>query len=305
MAIQIGLVGLGKIASDQHVPALQASSDFTLCAIASRNAALEGCKNFSTITELISAGGVRAVSLCTPPSGRYEQARTALQAGLHVMLEKPPGATLSEVEALHQLALRNGATLYATWHSRMAPAVAPAKVWLADKRIKSVRMAWREDIRKWHPGQEWILGPGGFGVFDPAINGLSILSTILPDPLLVESGLLEYPAGRAAPIRGSLAMLSGDAPVSVDLDFEAVENPEWSIAVDTPEGEVLIEDGGAKLTLNGSLVSLGEEREYPELYDRFASLIAAGECDVDVAPLRLVADALLVADRREGPPFSF
>ena len=46
---------------------------------------------------MIAAGvAVDAVALCTPPQVRYAIAVQALAAGLHVFLEKPPGATLSE-----------------------------------------------------------------------------------------------------------------------------------------------------------------------------------------------------------------
>lgn len=305
MVFSLGLVGLGKIARDQHLPAIEANADFSLRAIASRNATFGGVANFPGIAELVASASVTAVTFCTPPAGRYEQARLALEAGLHVMLEKPPGATLTEVEALVKLAEERGLSLFASWHSRMAPAVAPAREWLAGRAIRSVAIRWREDIRKWHPGQEWILGPGGFGVFDPAINGLSIATAILPHPLIVSGGMLEYPQGRASPIRGELSMRCGSAPVSVSLDFEEVDNPEWTIAIETDAGKLLIEDGGAQLTTPDGPVAIGPDAEYPALYARFAELIAAGKSDVDLAPLRIVADALLLADREVGPPFAF
>jgi D-galactose 1-dehydrogenase len=43
-----------------------------------------------------------------------------------------------------------------------------------------VNVIWREDVRVWHPGQDWIWQPGGLGVFDPGINALSIITHILP-----------------------------------------------------------------------------------------------------------------------------
>jgi hypothetical protein len=43
-----------------------------------------------------------------------------------------------------------------------------------------VEIVWHEDVRKWHPGQQWIWEPGGFGVFDPGINALSIATRIFP-----------------------------------------------------------------------------------------------------------------------------
>src|SRR5690606_40163452 len=74
-------------------------------------------------------------------------------------------------------------------HSRMALAVAAARRWLADRTIHEGRITWREDLRKWHPGQDWILDAGGMGVFDPGINALSILTEILPaDRKSVEQG---------------------------------------------------------------------------------------------------------------------
>ena len=60
----------------------------------------------------------------------------------------------------------------------MAQAVAPAKAWLAGKTIKQAKIIWREDVRKWHPGQDWIFEAGGMGVFDPGINALSIMTDI-------------------------------------------------------------------------------------------------------------------------------
>ena len=45
---------------------------------------------------------------------------------------------------------------------------------------RRARSTWKEDVRQWHPGQTWIWEAGGFGVFDPGINALSILTTLHP-----------------------------------------------------------------------------------------------------------------------------
>src|SRR3546814_10467554 len=81
------------------------------------------------------------------------------------MLEKPPAATTTEISALADHARARGVTLFATWHSREAAGVTGARDWLSDKRIRAAHIRWKEDIRRWHPGQEWILDAGGFGVF--------------------------------------------------------------------------------------------------------------------------------------------
>jgi D-galactose 1-dehydrogenase len=66
----------------------------------------------------------------------------------------------------------------------------------------------------------------------------------------------------------------------------------------TTAGDKLkLENGGARLLADGKVVVDKPMREYEEIYARFAELLAAGESDVDVAPLRLVADAFLVGRR--------
>lgn len=304
-AYRLGLVGLGKIARDQHLPAIAADARFDLLAIASRHATLDGAANFPTIDALIEADGIDAVTLCTPPEGRYAQARAALDAGLHVMLEKPPAATLSEVAELARLASERGLTLFATWHSREAAGVAPAREWLRDRTIHAVRINWKEDIRRWHPGQEWILAAGGFGVFDPGINAISIATRILPEPLLLEAAEMGVPEGRMSPLTATLTMRTGDAPVRAEFDFLQTGPQSWDIEVDTDAGQLKLGLGGCELTLPGEATVKSPDREYPGLYARFAELIGRGESDVDVRPLQLVADAFMVAERKMLAPFEF
>ena len=304
--IRLGLVGIGKIARDQHLPAIAGDDRFALVATASRHATLDAVPGHGDIAAMLAGGhGLDAVSLCTPPSGRFEQAVAAIDAGLHVMLEKPPAATVSEILSLAEHAKTRGVVLFATWHSREAACVDRARDWLAGKTIRAVRIDWKEDIRRWHPGQEWILEAGGFGVFDPGINALSIATGILPDGLVLESATMEVPEGRASPLRAELQMKSGAAPVATTFDFLQTGPQTWTIAVDTDAGTLELTMGGSILTLPGGEPEKAPDHEYPRLYARFADLIAAGESDVDVRPLQLVADAFLVAERRIGPRFEF
>src|SRR3569833_2335761 len=209
--LRLAIAGFGKIARDQHVPAIAGTEGVTLVAIASRNASLPGLPHFATIEDLLRDGPeIDAVALCTPPQVRRQQAVAALQAGKHVMLEKPPGAAVTELDPLITLAKKNSLTLFATWHSRYAPAVEPARAWLASRRIKSVHINWKEDVRVWHPGQGWIWEPGGLGVFDPGINALSILTKILPKPVFVNAAELAFPANCQAPIAANLTLTDID-----------------------------------------------------------------------------------------------
>ena len=179
-----------------------------------------------------------------------------------MFLEKPPGATVSEVEALIALARRQGVTLYASWHSRHAAAVAQAKAWSAERKVERIDIQWREDVRHWHPGQPWIWEAGGFGVFDPGINALSILTEIVGEPITVLSAELEVPSNKQAPIGAtlSLATASGEAidtiptmPASSTLIWAPVSA--WIVLIILPLGPItspIFSTGISKLEIFGA-----------------------------------------------------
>ena len=295
MSIRAGLVGLGKIARDQHLPAMTKTDGIDLVAVASRNAQGEGVNKYPDLGAMLAGEpDLGAVILCQPPQARYHAARQALLAGKHVFLEKPPGATVSEVEALIALAKAQNVTLYASWHSRYAAAVAQAKAWIALRQIERISIQWREDVRHWHPGQPWIWEAGGFGVFDPGINALSILTEIVPEPVTVLSANLEVPSNKDAPIGATLAMATASgAPIDTVLDWRQTGPQTWDIAVDTDNGSLLLSEGGNTLRLDGEVQLKAPDEEYPAMYRRFVDLVADRAIDADIAPLRLVADAFL------------
>ncbi|MET0247485.1 MAG: Gfo/Idh/MocA family oxidoreductase [Sphingomonas sp.] len=300
MAIRIALVGMGKIARDQHLPAIAADPDFELVATVSpHHAGVDGIPHLPDLETLLTEGpALDAVALCTPPQVRHALAMTAIGHGVHLFLEKPPGATLGEVVALEAAADAAGVTLFASWHSRFAAGVAPARDWLARRELRDVRITWREDVRVWHPGQAWIWEAGGFGVFDPGINALSIATAILPRRLLLTEALLEFPANREAPIAATLGLRdTGGTPVAMDLDWRQTGPQSWDIEVDTDAGRLTLSEGGAVLALpDGS--TRQPDGEYPAMYAHFASLVRDRASDVDVDPLRLVADAFLRGRRK-------
>ncbi|RJE79076.1 Gfo/Idh/MocA family protein [Paracoccus sp. JM45] len=301
--LSLAIVGLGTIARAQHLPAIAATEGITLTAVASRNARLDGVSNYTEIEELLeSEDDVQAVSLCTPPQGRFEQAMAVLRADCHLMLEKPPGATLSELELLAAEANARSLTIFATWHSREAAAVDQARDWLADRNIHATHIDWAEDVRKWHPGQDWIWQPGGLGVFDPGINALSILTKVLPDPVRLTGADLHIPENRQTPIAAELTMDAGH-PVTARLDWRQQGAELWQISFDTDAGVAVLDQGGARFTVDGETVAQGENAEYARLYARFRDLVSTGDSDLDLSPLRLVADAFLTGHHHTVPAF--
>jgi D-galactose 1-dehydrogenase len=304
-AIRIAIVGLGKIARDQHVQAIAATAGIELAAVASRNASIDGIAHFATLDELLAAAPeIDAVALCTPPQNRHDQAAAALKAGKHVLLEKPPGATVAELTPLIAAARQTGRTLFATWHSRFAPAVEPARAFLAGRQIKSVAVEWKEDVKAWHPGQAWIWEPGGLGVFDPGINALSILTRILPQPFFLTRAELFFPRHRAAPIAADLDFSDPNGlPIRAEFDWRQIGPQTWDIDIETDAGSLKLGSGGSRLVHDGRTVIDEKPAEYRGIYRRFVELVANGVSDVDLSPLVHVADAFLLGRRHDVEAF--
>jgi predicted dehydrogenase len=303
--IRIAIIGYGKIAEDQHVPSIEGNPRLQLVATSSRSG--QGVQEkFTDWRKLIrSVEGLEAVAITTPPEPRYEIARECMLAGLHCLLEKPPTAGLSEISDLACLAEAQQVTLMTTWHAQHHATVDAAAKALAGKRIASMEIHWHEDVHKWHPGQAWIWQPGGFGVFDPGINAFSIATKIFPGSFFVQSAQMSVPADAQTPIAADIAFASpvADGPLSASLDWRRTEGEEWTITVRTADGHtVRLEDGGSRLLIDGESQEDRGIGEYPDIYRQFVQLIDERRSLVDIAPLRLVADSLLVGERKTVEP---
>lgn len=302
MALKLGLVGIGKIARDQHIPALAADARFELAATASRNASVDGVASFASVEAMLAAvPELDAISICTPPQAHFDAAIAALRAGKHVMLEKPPAATTRQIALLQAEAARHGRTLFQTWHSRFAAGVDAARDWLKGRTLTGGTITWKEDVHHWHPGQQWIFDAGGLGVFDPGINALSVLTEVLAEEAVVRKAVLEFPENQQAPIAAQLDLRT-EAGVSINAEFDFRQKGEqtWDIELVTTTGRLRLSHGGGTLAIDGQPVAADAALagEYPRLYARFAELCAAGQSEVDWRPFQLVADAFLIGERR-------
>jgi predicted dehydrogenase len=300
--LNIAILGFGKIAADQHVPAIEAHPRLNLVASSSRSGAgPEPC--FTDYRELLkSVPDLDAVAITTPPEPRYEIARDCIDAGLHVLLEKPPTVTLGEIDHLACLADAAGSTLFTSWHAQHNPAVSAAAEFLAGKTISRMEIVWHEDVRKWHPGQQWVWQAGGFGVFDPGINAFSIATKIFPGTLFVDSADLSFPEGADTPVAAEIGFSStaSTGPLTCSLDWRKSEGEEWTLEIVTTDGgSVRLERGGAQLVVNGEPRTADGPGEYPDIYCQFVDLSNERRSCVDTAPLRLVADCLLVGSRKQ------
>jgi predicted dehydrogenase len=128
VAVNWGFLGAGFVASRGLAPAVHASSGAHLYAVASRDekrsATLEPERVHATYDELLADDRVDAVYISLSNSQHLEWVTKSLEAGKHVLCEKPLGLNASETEAMFACASRNGRLLveavWGRWHPRFS-----------------------------------------------------------------------------------------------------------------------------------------------------------------------------------------
>src|SRR3990170_4729177 len=104
--LRMAIIGCGKVAN-LHAKALQQIDECSLVAVQSRNperakdfATQYGVKAYDRVEEMITKEKVDAVILCTPHPEHKSPAIIALQAGAHVLVEKPLAISLADCDAM-------------------------------------------------------------------------------------------------------------------------------------------------------------------------------------------------------------
>jgi D-galactose 1-dehydrogenase len=306
--IRIAIIGLGKIARDQHLPAIEKSDAFELaCAVDPFAEKVSAFPVFASITEAIVAGAkFDAVTICTPPQPRPVICEEVLKTRRAILLEKPPAATLTAARELGRAAEAAGVTLFAAWHSRFSPHIAAAREWMQSRTLKSGQIEWRENPKKWHPGQEWLWQEGGFGVFDPGINALSILTEIAPRDWQVMSARFSVPRNSSTPLAADLLLVAETAKMAASFEFHQRSDEVWTIRLQATNGDVLeLSDGGTTLSMNNGQAHHVQPNEYDRVYKRFAQLVHAGWSDCDLTPLTITEQAFRIASLTPAPAQDF
>lgn len=109
-ALRTAIIGPGKVAHN-HARALMALPQSNFVAVSGRNrhraeefAAQYGIAAYTNVTEMITQSNVEAVIICTPHPVHAKPAVAAMQAGAHVLVEKPLASTLADCDAMITMA---------------------------------------------------------------------------------------------------------------------------------------------------------------------------------------------------------
>jgi len=163
--INIGIIGCGKIAQVRHIPEYAANPNARLAGYYDLNqeraaglAKKFGGKAYSSVEELLADKKIEAVSVCTANASHAAISIAALNAGKHVLCEKPMATTLADCEAMVKTASERKRTLMIGQNQRMAKAHVKARQLIASGLIGEI-ISFRTTFG--HGGPEtWSIDPG-------------------------------------------------------------------------------------------------------------------------------------------------
>ena len=163
--INVGILGCGKIAQVRHIPEYAENPDVKLAAFynpsrkrAEEQAEKYGGKVYDTAEELLADKSIDAVSICAANYAHAELTIKALEAGKHVLCEKPMATNLADCEAMVECAKRTGKFLMIGHNQRLAKAHVEAKR-LIDQGLIGDIITFRTTFG--HGGPEtWAINPG-------------------------------------------------------------------------------------------------------------------------------------------------
>lgn len=126
--LKIGIIGCGGIANGKHMPSLKKQKQAEMVAFcdiiperaeqAAADFGAEGAKVYTDFRELLKDGGLDVIHVCTPNDSHAEITIASLEAGKHVMCEKPMAKTAAQAKDMLDAAKRTGNKLTIGYQNR-------------------------------------------------------------------------------------------------------------------------------------------------------------------------------------------
>ncbi len=242
--VRIGIVGLGMGALHANLITAGRAGPLVLAAVAARSAEsrakFPGVPGFATAGELYASGLVDAVLIATPHPSHVALGIEALQAGLHVLMEKPIGVHKAEAERLLAAHRDRSRVFAAMFNQRTDPYYLKIRDWLRSGQLGELRRVhWT--ITHWFRTEAYYAsgswratwrGEGGGVLLNQAPHHLDLLQWLFGQPVRVRaqagfgryhaieveddvSAHLEFADGAT----GFLAASTGEAPGTHRLEI--------------------------------------------------------------------------------------
>jgi scyllo-inositol 2-dehydrogenase (NADP+) len=231
------------VTTHRHIPAMRRHGGYDVVCLADRRAerAHEAAARVKVphhelaegVEQLSLRDRIEAVTCGTAPFAHHHVIRSALEAGKHVLTEKPFTMTLDEGEELAALARDRGLVLAVVHNFQFAPSVKRLRRWLDSGRLGQVRAVWATQLS--NPARRlptWFDELPG-GLFYDESPHLIYMARALAGGELEPVSVTVHPSTRGlvnTPAQIDAQMRAGVVPVSIQMNFEAPVS-EWHVAV--------------------------------------------------------------------------
>lgn len=229
--IRVGVLGTGAVAQVVHLPLLSQLPRVKTTAVcdADRSKASAIAERFGirrvgrTDAEIVEADDVDAVLICTPSHLHESQAIIALEAGKHVLVEKPLALTAAGAERVVNAAERSGAAVMAAMNNRFrqdAQALKPfvrggelgdiflVKAGWMNRKVRSVRPTWRHRRET----------AGGGALMDLGVQILDLAFWMLEYPKVARVVAFTHPGERMEVEDSAAVLLETEDGVAISLE---------------------------------------------------------------------------------------
>jgi predicted dehydrogenase len=239
----VACFGAGWVTTHRHIPTMRRHGGFDVVCLADRRGerAREAAQELKIphheeaggVDELSVRDQVQAITCGTAPFAHERVIRSALEAGKHVLTEKPFTMTVQEGEELVALAEQRGLVLAIVHNFQFAPSVRRLRRWLDSGKIGRVRAVWATQLS--NPARRlptWFDELPG-GLFYDESPHLIYTARALAGADLEPVSVTVHPSTRGlenTPAQVDAQMRAGDVPVSIQMNFEAPVS-EWHVAV--------------------------------------------------------------------------
>jgi predicted dehydrogenase len=218
--LKVGVIGCGSIASRRHLIEYAANQDVEITAVcdvvacrAEEMALAYGAKAFTEYDDVLQLDEIDVISVCLPNHLHAPVSIAALNAGKHVLCEKPMATSVEEAEEMIQAARRNQKTLMIAHNQRFVASHQKAKQLIESGEIGKI-YSFRTTFG--HPGPErWSIDGRSSWFFnkDQALIGA------LGDLGVHKSDLIRYLLGEVVEVG---AFVETSAKENTDVDDNAV-----------------------------------------------------------------------------------
>lgn len=304
--IKLGVIGVGSIGT-VHLDVLRSPEQkaFKLVAISDLKPLNVNGVDFSVDhKKLLENPSILAVSINTPPNTHYQLVMEALNAGKHVLVEKPPALTVAQCQEMVQLAEEKNKVLFMAFHARYHPEVDAAAKELRNKQINEINIIYGEWVLNYHDPRGWIFDPeiaGGGVLMDSGINALSIVTKVIPDiKLKVESARFDKPSDFKVETRADVKFSFGEiGKGTLSMDWMKKGPEVRQVVFRTRSDEYAVDIVRNILTKDGEIIGgrkndgqvVDQNSEYKGVYEDFARHLSTNTSLVSAKELEFIEQA--------------